>query len=323
MAPDRWDDGSAYDRYMGRWSSAVAAVFVDWLEVPNGAAWLDVGCGTGRLSQTLLARAAPRLVIGCDRSPAYVAFAAAGGADARLTYVVAESPHLPTVPGGFDAVVSGLVLNFLPEPVESLRAMAARAHPRGVVAAYVWDYADGMRPLRVFWDAATELDPGARERDEGVTFPDCSRERLQDLWVRGGLRDVSVRALDITAVFADFDDYWRRSSAARGRLPATWPACRRSAASGCASWCARVSTSGPTAPCVSAPERGPWRALLPDQRLGRRGMPGVRGPGLRISPSRRAHMRPSIVSPRGARPGGARWREPAARSGRGRMRGGA
>ena len=49
----RWDSGDAYEPYVGRWSRLVAREFVKWLALPPGSRWLDVGCGTGALTQTL------------------------------------------------------------------------------------------------------------------------------------------------------------------------------------------------------------------------------------------------------------------------------
>src|SRR5512147_1586383 len=198
--PDRWDDGSGYEAYVGRWSRRVAREFLQWLAVPAGSAWLDFGCGTGALSQTVLAVAAPRLVIGCDRSPGFVAFARRQTADERAAFVVAEVPDLPRVTDGFDAVVAGLVLNFLPTPAEGVAALAARARAGGTVAAYVWDYAEGMQPLRVFWDATVALDAAARALDEGVRFPLCRADALRELFLDAGLRDVVVQPIVIPTV---------------------------------------------------------------------------------------------------------------------------
>ena len=78
----------------------------------------------------------------------------------------------------------------------------------GVVAAYVWDYADRMQLMRYFWDAAVALDPAAAELDEGVRFPICRPERLEALWRAAGLTEVSSRAIDVPTTFPDFDDYW-------------------------------------------------------------------------------------------------------------------
>ena len=125
-AADVWNEGAAYERYVGRWSRPVAEQFVDWLGLPEGGAWLDLGCGTGALSRAILARANPRLVTGCDRSAAYAAYAASQTVDPRARFVQAELSSLPAAGGGFDAVVSGLVLNFLPDPVGALASMAAR-----------------------------------------------------------------------------------------------------------------------------------------------------------------------------------------------------
>ena len=219
MTPDSWDDGPAYDRYIGRWSRAIAAEFVRWLGVPHSSAWLDFGCGTGALSQVVLSAASPRLVIGCDRSPAFAAFASAQSSDPRMSFVVAEVPNLPRIDGGFDAVVSGLVLNFLPVPRDGPAAMAARAHHEGVVAAYVWDYGDGMQPLRLFWDAASELDPAAGPLDEGVQFPLCRRDSFEQLFHQVGLRNVVLRSLEIPTVFRDFDDYWAPFLGGQGPAP--------------------------------------------------------------------------------------------------------
>lgn len=219
MALDVWDDSGAYESYVGRWSRLVAAQFVGWSDVPHGGAWLDVGCGTGALTREILTRANPRLVIGCDRSPAYTAFASAQTTDGRARFLQAELSNLPQTDGGFDAIVAGLVLNFLPAPLDGLIAMAARARLGGVVAAYVWDYAAGMQMMRVFWDAACARDPAARELDEGVRFPLCQPQPLQHLFERSGLRDVQVQPIDIRTVFRDFDDYWTPFLGGQGPAP--------------------------------------------------------------------------------------------------------
>ena len=67
---DAWDSGEAYEPYVGRWSRPVAREFLRWLSVPPDRRWLDVGCGTGALAQTILALAAPSGVVGIDPSPA-------------------------------------------------------------------------------------------------------------------------------------------------------------------------------------------------------------------------------------------------------------
>ncbi|MDH6488650.1 class I SAM-dependent methyltransferase [Streptomyces sp. SAI-127] len=198
---DVWASGAAYDRYMGRWSRAVAREFTAWLGRPDGLRWLDVGCGTGVLSAVVRERCRPDLVVGCDRSEGFVRAGRAG--------VVADAMALPVRDGAFDVAVSGLTLNFLPDPVAAVTAMARAVRPGGaLVAGYVWDYADGMRLLRLFWDTAAELDPGAAELDEGLRFPGCRPQPLHDLWTTAGLVDVIVRAIEVPTVFADFADLW-------------------------------------------------------------------------------------------------------------------
>src|SRR5918995_6547659 len=191
---DAWDSGDAYEPYVGRWSRHVAREFLGWLAVPPGGRWLDVGCGTGALAQTVLALATPSEVVGIDPSPAYVAFARGRVNDPRVGFEVGDAQALQAAPATFDAVVSGLVLNFVPEPERAVSEMVRVARPGGVVAAYVWDYAEGMRMMRHFWDAAVELDPSAGELDEGRRFPLCAPEPLVDLWERSGLGKAEVRA---------------------------------------------------------------------------------------------------------------------------------
>ena len=78
-----------------------------------------------------------------------------------MSFVVGGAETLPSRDGGFDEVVSGLVLNFLPDPERAVTSMRERLRPGGTVAAYVWDYADGMELLRSFWDEAAASDPRA------------------------------------------------------------------------------------------------------------------------------------------------------------------
>jgi SAM-dependent methyltransferase len=219
MRADAWDDGAGYESYVGRWSRPVARVFLDWLDVPRHGAWLDVGCGTGAVSETILAQAAPRLLVGCDRSPDYVALAGRRLGQDIARFVTAELPDLPTTAGGFDAVVSGLVLNFLPDPKRALVAMRERVKRGGVVAAYVWDYAQGMELMRIFWDEAVALDAHAAALDEGARFPVCEPVALRALFQAAGLGGVEVRAIDVPTVFRDFDDYWTPFLSGQGPAP--------------------------------------------------------------------------------------------------------
>ncbi len=205
---DVWASGAAYEPYVGRWSRLVAREFLVWLAVPAGRRWLDVGCGTGALSQTIVERAAPHEVVGIDSSAGYVAYAREQVRDGCAHFDVGDARSLPFADEAFDAVVSGLVLNFVPQPDRAAAEMARVARPGGIVAAYVWDYAGEMQLMRHFWDAAAALDPAARNLDEGRRFPLCKPELLADLVRGAGLCDVAVRAIDVPTVFRDFDDYW-------------------------------------------------------------------------------------------------------------------
>lgn len=135
------------------------------------------------------------------------------------TFVVAGSDDLPRREGGFDVVVSGLVLNFLPQPVYAVSSMRDRTRNGGVVAAYVWDYAEGMEFLRVFWEEAVKLNPSASHLAERHRFPLCRPDPLTELFVQAGLADVEVVTFDIANVFPDFDAYWSPFLGGTGPAP--------------------------------------------------------------------------------------------------------
>lgn len=209
MNEDRWRDATAYDRYMGRWSRLLAVEFLSWLKVPQAANWLEIGCGTGALTSAILQGAGPGSLTACDTAEDFVRYCAANIPDANLTVAAATIDALPRRAGGYDAVVSSLVLNFLPDPVEGLARMRETCAQHGCVAACVWDYSEGMEFLRLFWDAAVSLDPEARVQHEGIRFPLCQRAPLRAAFLQAGLEDVVVEALTIRTRFPSFDDYWQ------------------------------------------------------------------------------------------------------------------
>lgn len=187
--------------------------------MPPGKRWLDVGCGTGALSATVLEIAEPAEVVGIDASPGYVAYAERAVASPRARFRVADALDLPFADGRYQAAVSGLVLNFVPDPARMVAEMARVTEPGGVVAAYVWDYAGEMQLMRRFWDAAVALDPTAEALDEGRRFPLCRPEPLAELFRAAGLVQVEVRAIDVPTVFRDFDDYWSPFLGGQGPAP--------------------------------------------------------------------------------------------------------
>lgn len=216
---DRWSDGDPYERYVGRWSRRVAVEFVRWLALPTGCTWIDVGCGTGALTEALLRGCAPGAVQGIDSSPDFLATAAARLADARVQAHLGDATALPFDDASCDACVSGLVLNFISEPSRMVAEMRRVTRPNGWIAAYVWDYAQGMQMMRLFWDAARSVTAGAEALDEACRFPICTAQALEEAWTTADLEAVQVRSIVIDTVFQDFDDFWTPFLGAQGPAP--------------------------------------------------------------------------------------------------------
>jgi len=216
---DQWAAASSYDAFMGRWSRRLAPDFVSWLQVPRGAHWLDVGCGTGALTNAICSHADPASVVGCDPSTPFVSFARERNTDPRQSFVVSGIGRLPRQPGGFGCVSSMFALNFFPQPEDAMHEMCSVAAPGGIVSACVWDYSDGMLFLRYFWNAALSQDSAAAALDEGSRFPLCRREPLITLFRGSGLGAVRCEPIEISTRFVDFDDYWRPFLGGTGPAP--------------------------------------------------------------------------------------------------------
>jgi SAM-dependent methyltransferase len=197
----------AYDRFVGRYSRALASAFLARAGVAPGQRILDVGCGPGGLTARAAEIVGAEQVAAVDPSEPFVEACRARvpGADVR----VAAAESLPFANAIFDAVLSQLVVNFLADAPAGVAEMRRVARSGGLVAACVWDYAGEMRMLRTFWDAAAELDPeGAGEAHEGQ-MRYASPEELRALWSEAGLEGVEVTPLVVEASYDDFDDLWQ------------------------------------------------------------------------------------------------------------------
>jgi len=219
-ADERWSSGADYEAYVGRWSRLVAREFIDWLAAGPHLAWLDVGCGTGALSQVILSSQLPASVRGVDRSPDYVRFVSDQIHDRRAMFDVGDAQAIDAAGGAYDVVVSGLVLNFVAEPEKALVEFSRVLRPGGISGVYVWDYQRDMQMMRRFWDAAVALDPEAAALDEGRRFSVCRPERLVQMFGEAGLHDVESRPVDVWTEWPDFESYWRPFLGAQGSAPA-------------------------------------------------------------------------------------------------------
>jgi SAM-dependent methyltransferase len=214
-----WNEGNPYERYVGRWSRPVAAQFLRWLAMPPSLRWLDVGCGTGALASAIVAGAEAKQVFAVDPSEGFLALARQRLHD-EATLLPGSAMQLPLPDASVDVAVSGLVLNFVPDLAGGLAEMKRVVKPGATIAAYVWDYAEGMELMRVFWDAAVALRPEAQALDEGVRFPLCKPAALRAAFESAGLADVDVAPLTIETPFRDFDDYWNPFLGGQGPAPA-------------------------------------------------------------------------------------------------------
>lgn len=214
-----WAAGALYEPYVGRWSKLVAKELLKWLSIPAQKSWLDVGCGTGALAGAILELGQPTAILGIDSSADFLAYARLHCGSTLATFETGDAQTLPVESASFDVAVSGLMLNFLPEPQRAVLEMARSVRPGGTVGAYVWDYADRMELIRYFWDAAVALDPTALGFDEGRRFPICHPLALAELFRNAALQEVEVLPITVATRFRDFDDYWLPFLGGQGPAP--------------------------------------------------------------------------------------------------------
>jgi ubiquinone/menaquinone biosynthesis C-methylase UbiE len=215
---DTFNNAVAYERYVGRWSRLVAMQFVDWLNIPDGHTWLDVGAGTGILTQVILERTSPRQVVGVDLSEQYLSFARQLITDERVELRVADASQPLLDQGSFDVAVAGLVLNFVPSPEDTVGNMKTAVKQTGTVAAYVWDYNHRMEMIKHFWEVAINIDPSAEQFHSATQYVLCNPTKLQTLFSSVGLRHIEVTAIDVPTIFQNFDDFWLPFLAAQGSV---------------------------------------------------------------------------------------------------------
>ncbi len=217
---DAWSAGQSYEHYMGRWSRLIAAQFVGWLSPPRQADWLEIDCGTGALTATVLNQADPASVHATDLSDDFVTHAAKTVTDRRVRFSQGDAQALPQEDRTVDIVTSGLVLNFVPDKPKALAEMHRVLRPGGQVAFYVWDYpGGGMGFIDAFWRAAARCDPKAAALDEASRFPFCTPKGLRGICAGAGLTGIKIGKLDTTTSFPDFEAFWHPFTLGAGPAP--------------------------------------------------------------------------------------------------------
>ncbi len=217
---DTWSAGQSYEHYMGRWSRKIATKFVEWLAPAHDADWLEVGCGTGALTKTVLSSCSPRSILATDQSADFVAHAHDDIDDSRAHFEVADALHLPSDDASVDIVVSALVMNFIPHTQNAFAEMHRVLRPGGLFAFYVWDYpGGGMGFIDAFWKSAAEIDSDAIALDESARFPFCTKAGLAKLCEEAGIPDATIVAIEAETSVADFEAFWHPFTLGAGPAP--------------------------------------------------------------------------------------------------------
>ena len=200
-----FDDGAAYERYMGRWSQLAGDVFLDWLAPEKGLRWLDVGCGNGAFTEMLFERCVPAAIDGVDPSAAQLAFARTRPAAKLARFHQGDAMALPFPDDAFDVAVMPLVIFFVPDPAQGVAEMARVVRAGGTVAAYGWDLTEGGFPYTALQAEmrAMGIAPGMPPSPQAARI-----DVLQDLWRGAGLDAIETRAIEVERTFDDFEDWW-------------------------------------------------------------------------------------------------------------------
>jgi ubiquinone/menaquinone biosynthesis C-methylase UbiE len=198
-------DGDAYERLMARWSRAAGETFVDWLALPKGLRWLDVGCGTGAFTELVVERCAPSHIAAIDPAKDQIEYARRRMATTAVEFRSGDAQSLPFGNGEFGVAAMALVISFVPDAPKAVAEMKRVVRPGGTVATYMWDTLGGgfvQQPLMSALEALkVEVAPSPGRRNSRM-------EDLRGLFEGAGLDQVATRTIEIEVSYADFDDYW-------------------------------------------------------------------------------------------------------------------
>jgi ubiquinone/menaquinone biosynthesis C-methylase UbiE len=193
--------GDAYDRFMGRYSTQLAPAFADFAGVGAGMRVLDVGAGTGALTQELVARVGEANVAAAEPSPDYAAVLR--DRFPGLEIEQAPAAQLPWEDAAFDATLAQLVVVFVEDAPAAFRELARVTKPGGVVATTMWAV-EGMDMMNALNEVRRQLRPGAftpstQYRDEAS---------LRELFEQCELQDVETTTLEVSVEYASVDELW-------------------------------------------------------------------------------------------------------------------
>jgi ubiquinone/menaquinone biosynthesis C-methylase UbiE len=205
QADKLFTDGEAYERLMGRWSRLVGETFLDWLDVPNGLRWLDVGCGNGAFTEQLIAQCGPDTVSAIDPSDDLLAYARTRLGAKTANFQVGDAQKLPFPDGSFDVAIMALVISFVPDPDKAAAEMARVVRPGGWVATYMWDIPGGGAPTDPVYVTLESMGMTSVRPANPVV---SRREAMQNMWEKAGLESIDTRVIRIPVVYSDFDDFW-------------------------------------------------------------------------------------------------------------------
>ena len=201
-----FNDGEAYEQFMGRWSREAGKAFLTWLQPPKRAHWLDVGCGTGIFTELISDSCAPASVIAVDPAESQITRARKGVARTKAEFRLADAQELPLPDKSFDVVASALVMNFVPNKVRAMSEMRRVARPGGLIAACVWNFAAELSPSGPLRRAMRRIGIDAPP----VPGTDASGPAvLVDLFEKVGLKGLNTTSIEVAVSFRDFDDFWR------------------------------------------------------------------------------------------------------------------
>jgi SAM-dependent methyltransferase len=210
-------DPAGYEVFMGRWTSRLAGPFLEFAGISPGQRVLDVGCGTGVI--TAAAGDLGATCIGIDPAEAYLQYARRQRSRPNITYELGDAHDIGHPDAAFDAVLSTLVLDIIPDAERVAEEMRRVTRPGGTVASAIHDFRGACAPLFMLWDIASVLDSRAQTlRDSMLSHALVWPQGQANMWRAIGLVDVVEVPLVIPFEYASFADYWSTFESGQGRV---------------------------------------------------------------------------------------------------------